>query len=70
MVDYSKWTSWAIEIGEDEYEKEKQFSMELARMAYEARQGKPEKEPHISTIPQDTRQNYSASNNQLDPAKT
>lgn len=41
MVDYSKWDDWAKEISDDEGENERRFSNDLARAAYEARQGKP-----------------------------
>lgn len=41
MVDYSSWDKWAQEIGVDESEKEKEFSQEIAKAAYEAKQGKP-----------------------------
>ncbi len=38
---YSKWDNWAKEISDDEGENEKRFSHDLARAAYEAKQGKP-----------------------------
>lgn len=41
MVDYSKWDKWARELEEDDDEMEQRFHRELAKMTYEARQGKP-----------------------------
>ncbi len=40
MVDYSSWDTWAKDIL-DESEKEREFSQEIAKAAYEAKQGKP-----------------------------
>lgn len=47
MVDYAKWDTWAKELEEDDSEKEKQFSMDLARMAFEAQQGKPDSSNNV-----------------------
>ena len=41
MVDYSKWDKWARELEDDDDEMEQRFHRELAKMTYEARQGKP-----------------------------
>ena len=54
-IDYSKWDAWAKELEEDEEDREssmqKQFSQEMARMAYESLQGKPisSEEPAFSS---------------------